>query len=120
MEYTLTDLKSFDISIKKIINAVKELLPISQDNIKLIGEKIEQIYDKHKENPQFKDAFESLLIELMEMEGEETIKIFFSLLPIKQQIKNQIIEDLKEAQKTLEIKKALQQNKNIDEIFSNL
>jgi len=120
LEIVLTEFGNIDTVLKDTIKAIGKLIPIQKRNINLLAKKIEDIYEKNENIPEFKDAFENLLIELMETEDIKTVYTLFLLLPIKERIKREIIQDLKEAEKTLKIKKSLQNHKELEEILENI
>ena len=77
-------------------------------DFKELGEMIEKLYRKHGENELFRTEFEAFLIQKLEESGDiEVFRELFSRLPLSKDVKRELLQDLEEAYKTLQLKKEL-------------
>ena len=108
------DISVLNKSIEGILNAYSKDIKVktfpeelSKKYILKISKTIEDLYKTKGNDPYFRSSFENFLIELMETEGVEEIKILFYTLPIRTSIKKEVLKDLEEAIQTFKLKREL-------------
>jgi hypothetical protein len=78
-----------------------------EEELKEMAERIENLYIRYGGNELFRTEFESWLVSLIRRLDKEKVQKIFSLLPMEEGIKKEVLADLKEAIKTVEIQEEL-------------
>lgn len=81
-----------------------------ETELKEVGKVIERLYRRYGENELFRTEFEAFLVRSLERtEGRvEVFRELFSKLPVSKKVKEELLEDLEEAYKTLEMKREIE------------
>jgi hypothetical protein len=99
------------IELKDIFDSlVGKLFPLRKEGkkeLKEMAERIENLYIRYGDNELFRTEFESWLVSLIRRMNKEKVQKIFSLLPMEENIKKEVLADLKEAIKTVEIQEEL-------------
>ena len=99
------------IELKDIFDSlIGKLFPLRKEGkreLKEMAERIENLYIRYGDNELFRTEFESWLVSLIRRLDKEKVQKIFSLLPMEEGIKKEVLADLKEAIKTVEIQEEL-------------
>jgi hypothetical protein len=99
------------IELKNIFDSLMgKLFPLQregEEELKEMAERIENLYIRYGGNELFRTEFESWLVSLIRRLDKEKVQKIFSLLPMEEGIKKEVLADLKEAIKTVEIQEEL-------------
>ena len=87
-------------------------LSVFSEKLAIVGTLI-SLYRKHGDNPMFRQTMENLFIRLMEKRGltPQNLKEILGIHFLPEDVRDMVIEDIEEAQETIELRKYLENNK---------